>query len=340
MDESAHQLLDALSQVGVLASLPPAGADDGVDLWLEPGHVAVQVKRWSLVSEDVARRAIVESLRLPGSLLLVVVADRVTRHARRQLADAGVGYLDLRGRLALRTEHQVVNTDVETAPRQADPTSPLNGRAGIEVAARLLMAPMAGPSVRGLAGAVGRAPSTVSTILRGLRESGLVDEQHRVAGTRLFWELTTRWSPGGTPLAQEPPAGRHTRVTVPLRLGLEDVEETTGWALTDTAAAAAYGAPVAARSDQVLDFFVPDQVTVRRAVNLLGAVTSTVDAACIIRVAPIDTVCARRYDVSHNMFHWPLAHPVFVALDLARDVGRGREVLDSWTPPERWTRVW
>jgi hypothetical protein len=41
-----------------------------------------------------------------------------------------------------------------------------------------------------------------------------------------------------------------------------------------------------------------------------------------------------------NPFEWPLAHPVFVALDLAQDTGRGREILDAWTPPERWARVW
>lgn len=29
-----------------------------------------------------------------------------------------------------------------------------------------------------------------------------------------------------------------------------------------------------------------------------------------------------------------------VALDLAQDTGRGREILDAWTPDERWTRVW
>jgi hypothetical protein len=36
---------------------------------------------------------------------------------------------------------------------------------------------------------------------------------------------------------------------------------------------------------------------------------------------------------------WPVAHPLFVALDLAQDTGRGREILDAWTPTEG-TRVW
>jgi hypothetical protein len=42
---------------------------------------------------------------------------------------------------------------------------------------------------------------------------------------------------------------------------------------------------------------------------------------------------------------WPLAHPVFVALDLAKDPGRGGEILDTWTPghldtAKPWKRVW
>lgn len=33
--------------------------------------------------------------------------------------------------------------------------------------------------------------------------------------------------------------------------------------------------------------------------------------------------------------------PLFVALDLAQDhPGRGRDVLNDWTPPEPWRRVW
>jgi hypothetical protein len=29
-----------------------------------------------------------------------------------------------------------------------------------------------------------------------------------------------------------------------------------------------------------------------------------------------------------------------VALDLARDAGRGREALEQWNPPEGFVRVW
>ena len=38
--------------------------------------------------------------------------------------------------------------------------------------------------------------------------------------------------------------------------------------------------------------------------------------------------------------HWPLANPLFVALDLARDPGRGRQILDGWQPPRPWRKIW
>lgn len=62
--------------------------------------------------------------------------------------------------------------------------------------------------------------------------------------------------------------------------------------------------------------------------------------SCAIRVAPVPAVCRHRVDLDTNPTEWPLVHPLFVALDLAQGLGRGREILDAWAPDERWTRVW
>jgi hypothetical protein len=105
-------------------------------------------------------------------------------------------------------------------------------------------------------------------------------------------------------------------------------------------AAAAYGAPLAVGSGQIYDFFVPSQSIVRRAVTLLGAASSPSQARCTVRIAPVPAICSRRIEADTNPTQWPLAHPLFVALDLAQDLGRGREILDAWTPPGRWVRVW
>jgi hypothetical protein len=126
-----------------------------------------------------------------------------------------------------------------------------------------------------------------------------------------------------------------------LHLGLDDIESTVGWALTDTVAAAHYGAPVSMRADHPPDFYVPDQSTLRRAVRLLGPATTPAERTGRIRVAPVPLVCARRVDgTTWANESWPLANPVFVALDLAQDPGRGREILDMWTPGKSWHRVW
>lgn len=75
-----------------------------------------------------------------------------------------------------------------------------------------------------------------------------------------------------------------------LRLGLNDVRNTPGWALPDSATAAAYGAPLGFRSGPPLDFFVPDESVVRRAINLLGTAQSASQARATIRVAPVPSI--------------------------------------------------
>ena len=288
-------------------------------------------------------------MRLPGGCLpkrrppdsvLLVVGDRVTETARRLLVEHRAGYYDLRGHLVLRSANIVIDADVEPVSGRVERTNALSGSAGLEVATALLMEPAAGVAVRELARRLGRSASTVSEVLATLRHDGLVDDQHRVEGTRLFWQLADRWPAKIVYLAQFPMPGDNATITKPLRLGLDDVENTIGWALTDSAAAVAYGAPLAVRTGQLLDFYLPDQAILRRATALLGTASSGSQARCAVRVAPVPAACSHRVDVVTNPFEWPLAHPVFVALDLAQDAGRGREILGAWTPPERWARVW
>jgi DNA-binding transcriptional ArsR family regulator len=332
-------IVDALAQLGVQARQTVGVPDEGFDLVIEPGGTRVQVKRRALVTDEVARRLLVGAPRPPNSVMLVV-GDRVTETARRLLAEHHAGYYDLRGHLALRSANVVIDADVEPVSGPAERTHALSGTAGLEVATTLLMEPTAGAAVRELARRLGRSASTVSEVLAALRRAGLVDDRHRVEGTELFWQVADRWPDSRVHLAKLPMPGRDATITKPLRLGLDDAANTTGWALTDSAAAAVYGAPLAVRTGQLLDFYVPDQLTLRRATVLLGAAPSRSQARCEVRVAPVRAACSHRVDLVTNPFEWPLAHPVFVALDLAQDAGRGREVLGTWTPPDRWPRVW
>jgi DNA-binding transcriptional ArsR family regulator len=233
----------------------------------------------------------------------------------------------------------VIDAEVEPLTERPERSVALGGVAGLEVATALLMQPRRAAAVRQLARGLGRSPSTISGVLAALRGAGLIDATNAVERSGLFWQVADRWPTRRVHLAKVPMAGA-AHLKKPLRFGLEDVEHEPGWALTDSAAAMAYGAPLAVRSGQILDFFVPDQSVVRRAATLLGTAGSASEAKATVRVAPVSAVVDLRVDLDRDLLEWPLAHPLFVALDLAQDVGRGREILDAWTPDGRWIRVW
>ncbi len=88
-------------------------------------------------------------------------------------------------------------------------------------------------------------------------------------------------------LTRLPMPGDNATTTKLLRFGLHDAENTVGWALTDSGAAVAYGAPLAVRTGQLLDFTCP-------------------------------TI------LSSSRWTWP----------------RTQGVDETWTPSERWVRVW
>jgi hypothetical protein len=337
--ETEALIVDAFAQLGIDVQSSPRSSNADADLILSDNglRLALHIERRALVTDSVAEQAL--RTHSPSAATLLIVADRVTETARKLLTTHQAGYYDLRGRLALRAEGVVIDAEVAPLGERSRRTSALSGKVGLEVAASLLMQPRSGAAVRELARQLSRSASTVSEILSELLREGLVDGKNAVTDSRLFWLVAERWATPRTYLTQLPPPGDAV-LTQALRLGLADVERETGWALTDSAAAAAYGAPVAFRSGQVLDFFVPDQAVQRRAVTLLGAAGTPSQARATVRITPVPAVVQHRFDPDMNPMEWPLAHPLFVALDLAQDIGRGREILDEWTPSEGWIRVW
>lgn len=332
-------VVEALAESGIAVGRPEDDSEPGADLVLAPGeaNVPVELKRRSLVTDQVAERLLADHV--AGRAVLVVVGDRVTEQARKLLVARGGGYLDLRGRFSIRADRMVIDIDVEPLNARLERTHALSGRAGLEVATWLMMRPQPNNmAVRQVARDIGRSASTVSEVLSALRRDGLVDAKNAVVDTRLFWRVADHWATRRTYLAQLPFGDDATAGA--LRLSFDVVEEAAGWALSDSVAAASYGAPMAVRADPLLDFYVPDQMLVRRAMNLLGAAEQSSSARCAVRVAPVPAVCRYRVGLDASLTEWPLAHPLFVALDIAQDAGRGREILDAWTPDERWTRVW
>lgn len=271
----------------------------------------------------------------------IVVADRVVEAARLVLREAGWGWFDRRGHLRINAPGVVIDTTVTGAGRQERSSSdPLARQVVQEVATWLLARPQERPRVRDLARRLKRAPSSVSEALKALEERGLATSEQAPLIPELFWELADRWATPRQALSAEPQPGAAS-LTERLNLGPEEVEQTAGWVLTDTLAAAAYGAPIGVRSGAPPDFLVPSSQIERLAKMFLGAASHS-ERACTVRATPVRWACEQRIDgfLMGADTHWPLAHPIFVALDLATDPGRGREVLDSWTPPEPWRRVW
>lgn len=269
----------------------------------------------------------------------LLVADRIVAAAREVLREHGWGWLDLRGHLHLSGPGVLVDTAVPAASEVRRPVDLFAGRVALEVACALLLAPEQPGSVRPLARNLNRSPSSVSTVMTSLREAQLIDSQGLPVTPELFWETASAWRPVKTTIARIALLDDPT-ITTALRIGWDELATGIGWALTDTMAAAAYGAPAGVRTGYPPDFYVPDTTTAHRAETLLGMPTSDDARGATIRIAPVPQVCALRYPAPADGPPWPLAHPLFVALDLAADPGRGREILEGWNPPEGVTRVW
>jgi hypothetical protein len=171
--------------------------------------------------------------------------------------------------------------------------------------------------------------------MSALREAGLVDDAGLPVVPDLFWDTADAWRPATTAVIRVDLLDDPTVAKV-LKTAWDD-PAVVGWALTDTLAAAEYGAPTGVRADYPPDFYVPDEMTVRRAATMLGVPPSGSTRGATLRVAPVPQVCATRRPAPGRR---PLAHPLFVALDLAADPGRGREILEGWTPPAEVIRVW
>ena len=322
-------LLEALTELGFPASL---GAEWDLVIPLEPAPVRLSTIRVALADRPYVERLLEEH---SGSrATLVVVADRVTSAARNLLAEHSAGYLDLRGHLRIRTPQILIETSV--AARREGPTrsAGIQGKTALEVAVQILLQPDVRPAVRAMARSLSRAPSSVSAALASLREASLIDGKNRLLGDALFWEVAAQWSYPRFLLASAPDPGD------PLFTRFLDSDDPSisNWVLTGNIAAAEYGAPIGVRGNQPPDFFVPDETVMRKAMRLLGSSEPGHERA-YVRTAPMSAVITRQVAVGPRD-SWPLTHPLFVALDLAQDEGRGRLVLSDWTPEGPWQRVW
>lgn len=269
----------------------------------------------------------------------ILIANRLSAASRSRLREEGWGWLDRRGHVRLWAPREGIQVETEIRPLRVEgglnDKDPLGTRVGLEVASALLLHPKGVLTVRALARKLGRAPSAVSTTLKRLHEASLVTRELQPLIPELFEELSDHWAPRRIPLAAAPGPG-DARSLERLQFNIDD-PETSGWSLTDTLAASYYGAPVVVGTGYPPDFYVPSEIVLRDAVNHFGLAPTYEVRACSVSVAHVKAATAPRFDAATEFL---LAHPLFVALELARDRARGREVLNEWDPPEEFSRVW
>ncbi len=331
----------ALTAVGIAAAPSPEDLTAGLTAEVNGVRLNIYVEVAATVTPEsltnqLHRRSDTSLQAAPAHLL---VADRIVAAAREVLREQGWSWLDLRGHLHLSGPGVLVDTAVPAAPDVPRPVDLFAGKVALEVACALLLTPERPGSVRQLARELQRSPSSVSAVMNSLRKAQLVDAQGLPVTPELFWETASAWRPARTTVARVALLDDPT-IAGALRTGWGEPPTGVGWALTDTMAAAAYGAPAGVRAGYPPDFYVPDKTTAHRAEALLGVPASEAARGATIRIAPVPQVCSLRFPAPPDGPPWPLAHPLFVALDLAADPGRGREILEGWNPPQEVTRVW
>jgi len=332
--DAVEALGEAFAQLGLQTATKSSNADvviDGSD-----GPIALEVKAAAVADPSRIRRQLEAWAATPGTCP-ILVADHVPDETRALLRAHGWGYLDRRGALHLRVGHVWINdTTLDPIQRERSaPASPIGGGVGLGVALCLLMEPHADHGVRELARRVEASPSTVHAAVKRLQSHALVDGRLRPLVPELFEVVAAEWRPQRIPVAHEPdPADSGA-------LGVAPPEGAGDWVVGGDVAAAAWGAPVVTGAGAPPDFYVPNAAIMRRAVRRLGE-TGFEQRRATIAVAPTPLATAQPYEprsASTAWPHWSIAHPVVVALDLAQDRSRGREIIDDWTP-RGFDRVW
>lgn len=327
--EALDSLITALGGLGVSADVSP-------DAVLDVAGHRLDIEFKSVVTAAHGERLARTVERQPH---LVVVADRIASDAKLAFREAGINYFDRRGELRIVEPPVVIDTVVESEAASSTRFSgSLNSEVAKEVAIACLLTPDQPHGVRETARYVNRAPSAVSTAMKGLRDVGLLTSSGEAIVPDLFLELMGMWRRRAVPLATLPDPA--TRNALRFKLGLDQPEDAMGWALTDTLAAVSWDMPIVARGDHPADFYVPTESELRAARSILGEARDTEIRACTIAVAPVRLVCLRRVDHSKTTGEsWPVANHVVVALDIAQDRARGLETLEQWEP-EGIVRAW
>lgn len=335
LHDAEATLVDALFSLGVRASADGSShAQSDMVVETDLGSYPVRIKRWATFPDSAPHRNSDLMKASQDGVVRLVVADRISQRAREELTALGWSWLDTRGHLRLEAPGLLIDADIPSTRRRQGRTGAFAGVAGVEVSCAILEHQSDAHllSIRGLSRLVNRSPSTVADVVGALRDEALLPKSGFEADPELFWRASSSWRPVAVGLSRAPTL-RDPADFLALGFG-GGLEDGIGWALIGDRAAAAYGADVPLRLDAPPRFYVPDETTARRAQTILGPAALS-EAGAVAVIAPVRAACERRLpDVDPD---WPLAGWLYVALDLATDRGRGRELLDQWKPD---FRVW
>jgi DNA-binding transcriptional ArsR family regulator len=294
--------------------------------------VGIDVKAMAIPSADRVRDLVRSPRR---DALSVLVADQISSPVRELLNDGGVGWFDRRGHVRLVADGVFIDADVAPQARVARATGarqPINGRSGLAAAAGLLVRPDDPMGVSEIARVAGLNPSSITRAMTSLVDANLAERygrgQYRPLAPELFWALADVWPRERVTIRWASAPGADDRLAIGRDL------TGPGWAAAGVRGGLAWGAPLVATADYPIHFYVPDDSVIRRVVTLNAGGEG--DEA-VLSADPIGLITSKRYD--SDALAWPLAHPVFCALDLTASA-RDREALEQWTPTEGFERVW
>lgn len=334
--EAVEALAAATAALGLETHRLGAAAG-GPDLMLTmsgQGELALEVSAASIPTADHVRAL---AARIPRDAIPVLVADQISSAIRSVLNETGIGWLDRRGHLRLTGGGIYVDADVprlsRNAPKQGIERDPIKGRSGLAAAAALLLRPDDPMGVSEIARAAGLNPSSITRAMTSLAGAGVAERRgrglYRALVPELFWALADVWPREHVTIRWATPPEHDER------LRPQDADlALPGWAVAGVSGAVAWGAPLVATADFPVHLYAPDERLVREAkvLNEGGAGNEA-----MLSVDPIGLITRDRYRT--GSLAWPIAHPLFCALDLTVS-SRDREALEQWAPHDGFARVW
>ena len=337
-------LAEAFQALGVQADIPAAGSDDAADVVIgKRGGPIVQLAatyRAHPTPREVS--ALPDATHEPA--VHVLVAQRLSPAARDVLNGRGWGWLDLSGHLRLVRWPVLIDADVPPREPATDRRRPvLATEVGLDVACALLAQPLDRLSVRRVVAITGRSISSVQRTLTALDDAGFRNRQGLPVTPDLFWEAAGNWRPHPVSLRRLPKTSDEPQALLEMRVDRgSPAAGVAGWAVGGDLAARVWGAEMVATLKYPVDFYVPSENALRAALSLYEEAPFH-DREATVALPPARWACRQRLPASSGTgtqgTRWPLVHPLFVALDLAQDPARGREILTTWEP-EGYVDVW